>query len=265
MKETIIVRGAGDLATGIIAKLHNANFNVIALETSQPTSIRRYVSFSEAIYNNQFEVEGIKATLCTSSNLEKTLSQGIALLIDPKAELIDQIKPLAVVDAIIAKRNIVTRINMAPIVIGVGPGFESTVDCHAVIETKRGHDLGRIYYQGCAYPDTKIPGNVAGYTIERVIKAPISGELKVIKDITAIVDKGETILTIDGVEVKAQIPGLIRGMIRDKTFVKKGMKIADIDPRVEEKDNCYKISDKARCIAGGVLEAILKLRSEINE
>lgn len=266
MKKTVIIRGAGDLASGIIAKLYNCNFNVIALEISNPTTIRRKVAFSQVLYEEDFELEGIKASYVKDLNhLDDALKKGVAVIVDEHLDILNKVKPYALVDAILAKKNLGTNMDMANIVIGVGPGFEATKDVHAVIETKRGHNLGRIYYKGKAFKNTSIPGLINGYGKERVIHANDTGEIKVIKDITSIVDKGEVIAKINDTNVYASIDGLVRGMIRDKTVVNKGLKIADIDPRLEQIENCFTISDKARAIGGGVLEAILKLGGEINE
>ncbi len=263
MSDIVVVRGAGDLATGTIIKLHNAGFKVIALEVSKPTTIRRFVAFSEVVFKGETVIEGVRAKLIKDISEAKDF-KGVCVIVDEKAEAIEKIKPIAVVDAIIAKKNLGTRIDMAEIVIALGPGFEAKVDCHAVVETMRGHNLGRIYYEGQAIANTGVPGEIGGVGKERVIHAPNSGVLVIKKDITSIVDKGDIIATIDGVEVEATISGVIRGIIMDGMYVRKGMKIADIDPRVNEVENCFSVSDKARCIAGGVLEAILYLKKGLS-
>lgn len=260
MDNLVIVRGAGDLATGIISKLYNCGFKVVALETSNPTTIRRHISFSSAVYDGEVKIEGIKGTLITSvTDLEKI--DGIGIMIDETCNILNEVSPLAVIDAIIAKKNLGTNIDMAKIVIAVGPSFNASVDCHAVIESKRGHNLGRIYYNGYAIENTGIPGYIGGFSKERVIHAPKSGKINIISDIGSIVKKGDTIALIDDTKIYATIDGLIRGMIRDKMYVNYGLKIADIDPRCDELKNCYTISDKARCIAGGVLEALIFLQN----
>lgn len=294
----IICRGAGDLATGIIHRLHRAGHRVIALETDYPAAIRRQVSFCEAVYDGSAVVEGVTARLVPaladaetdtetysgendtpaahivsekwdSSAIEAVLEAGeIPLLIDPKGESIELLKPDVVVDAIIAKKNLGTTIDMAPLVIGVGPGFTAGQDVHLVIESMRGHNLARIITDGMAQPNTGVPGNIAGFTSERVIHAPAAGYIHDVRKIGDIVQKGDEIARIypdkesydnalsEYVPVNATITGIIRGLIREGYYFRKGFKIADIDPRESEITNCFTISDKARSIAGSVLEAV---------
>ena len=294
----IICRGAGDLATGIIHRLHRAGHRVIALETDYPAAIRRQVSFCEAVYDGSAVVEGVTARLVPaladaetdtetysgendtpaahivsekwdSSAIEAVLEAGeVPLLIDQKGESIALLKPDVVVDAIIAKKNLGTTIDMAPLVIGVGPGFTSGQDVHLVIESMRGHNLARIITDGMAQPNTGVPGNIAGFTSERVIHAPAAGYIHDVRKIGDIVQKGDEIARIypdkesydnalsEYVPVNATITGIIRGLIREGYYFRKGFKIADIDPRESEITNCFTISDKARSIAGSVLEAV---------
>ena len=294
----IICRGAGDLATGIIHRLHRAGHRVIALETDYPAAIRRQVSFCEAVYDGSAAVEGVTARLVPaltdaetdtetysgindtpaahiasekrdSSVIEAVLEAGeVPLLIDPKGESIELLKPDVVVDAIIAKKNLGTTINMAPLVIGVGPGFTAGQDVHLVIESMRGHNLARIITDGMAQPNTGVPGNIAGFTSERVIHAPAAGYIHDVRKIGDIVQKGDEIARIypdkesydnalsEYVPVNATITGIIRGLIREGYYFREGFKIADIDPRESELTNCFTISDKARSIAGSVLEAV---------
>ena len=294
----IICRGAGDLATGIIHRLHRAGHRVIALETDYPAAIRRQVSFCEAVYDGSAAVEGVTARLVPaladaetdtetysgindtpaahiasekwdSAAIEAVLEAGeVPLLIDPKGESIALLKPDVVVDAIIAKKNLGTTINMAPLVIGVGPGFTAGQDVHLVIESMRGHNLARIITDGMAQPNTGVPGNIAGFTSERVIHAPAAGYIHDVRKIGDIVQKGDEIARIypdkesydnalsEYVPVNATITGIIRGLIREEYYFREGFKIADIDPRESELSNCFTISDKARSIAGSVLEAV---------
>ncbi len=270
MKKLIIVRGGGDIATGTIYKLKNCGFPVLVLEAEQPSAIRRPVAFCEAVYGGTQTVEDMTVTL--AHDLDEAVSlleKGeLPILVDPKGEAIEKLKPFAVVDAILAKKNLGTHREMAPITIGLGPGFTAgeNGDVHAAIETMRGHDLGRIIYNGSALPNTGIPGDVGGYTKERVIHSPAAGLLKPVKIIGGSVKKGETIAYIENeqgrIAVEATMDGLLRGLIRQDYPVKSGMKIADIDPRYSEYKNCFTISDKARCIGGAVLEAILNLGGE---
>ena len=290
----IICRGAGDLATGIIHRLHRAGHRVIALETDYPAAIRRQVSFCEAVYDGNATVEGVTARLLPAfndaetisgindtpqayiasqkwknSSIEAVLEAGeVPLLIDPTGESIALFRPDVVVDAIIAKKNLGTTINMAPLVIGVGPGFTAGQDVHLVIESMRGHNLARIITDGMAQPNTGVPGNIAGFTSERVIHAPAAGYIHDVRKIGDIVQKGDEIARIypdkgsydnklsEYVPVNATITGIIRGLIREGYYFKEGFKIADIDPREGELSNCFTISDKARSIAGSVLEAV---------
>lgn len=270
MRQLVIVRGGGDLATGTIYKLYQCGFKILILETFHPSAIRRNAAFSEAVYAGEMTVEDITCFL--ASDLEEAVQMldagKLVMLVDPEGECISRLQPLAVVDAILAKKNLGTKMDMADIVIGLGPGFTAGQDVHAVIETKRGHSLGRVIYDGCAIANTGVPGMIGGYAKERVIKSPAEGILRNRRQITELVKKGEVIAEIeteqDIIPVYASIDGILRGMIRDGYPVTEGFKIADIDPRIEEQQNCYTISDKARCIAGGVVEAILFLKRNLN-
>lgn len=263
-KQLIIVRGGGDLATGTIYKLVKSGYQVLVLETEYPSAIRRNVAFSEAVYEKSWKVEDMNAKLVQNAEeAENVMNQGeVAVLVDPMCECLKTLKPFAVVDAILAKKNLGTHRQMAGITVALGPGFCAGKDVDAVIETQRGHQLGRVILKGSAIPNTGIPGTVAGFTKERVIHAPAEGILRNVSRITDLVKKGQTIALVEtfegnNIEVKATLDGLLRGLIRDGYPVTKGFKIADIDPRADEYENCFTISDKARCIAGGVLEAIL--------
>ena len=271
-KILIICRGGGDLATGIVHRLFRAGFPVLVLETDSPAAIRRQVSFSEAVYDGTATVEGVTAERIASANrasVNHVLEEGrVPLLVDPEGSSIPLLKPDIVVDAIIAKKNLGTAKEMAPLVIGVGPGFTAGEDVDLVVESMRGHNLARIFTSGSALPNTGIPGNIGGFTKERVLHAEAAGYMKNIRKIGDIVEKGEEIariyekMTEDGtcsgsyVSVEASISGIIRGLIREGYHFQKGFKIADIDPRESELANCFTISDKARSIGGSVLEAV---------
>ncbi len=271
-KILIICRGGGDLATGIVHRLFRAGFPVLVLETDSPAAIRRQVSFSEAVYDGTATVEGVTAERIASANraaVNHVLEEGrVPLLVDPEGSSIPLLKPDIVVDAIIAKKNLGTAKEMAPLVIGVGPGFTAGEDVDLVVESMRGHNLARIFTAGSALPNTGIPGNIGGFTKERVLHAETAGYMKNIRQIGDIVEKGEEIariyekMTEDGtfsgsyVSVEASISGIIRGLIREGYHFQKGFKIADIDPRESELANCFTISDKARSIGGSVLEAV---------
>ena len=269
MNDLIIVRGGGDLATGTIYKLKKCGFPVLILEAPAPSAIRRNVAFCEAVYQGSQTVEDLTCHLAGSLDQAETfLREGkLTVLVDPHGESIPRLKPLAVVDAILAKKNLGTNRSMAPITIALGPGFTAGQDVDAVVETKRGHNLGRVLWKGCAAPNTGIPGIIGGYGRERVIHCPAKGILRNVKKITDLVSRGEIIALVETpngtVPVDATLDGILRGLIRDGYPVTAGFKIADIDPRAEELDNCFTISDKARCIAGGVLEALLQRKGEL--
>lgn len=271
-KILIICRGGGDLATGIVHRLFRAGFPVLVLETDSPAAIRRQVSFSEAVYDGTATVEDVTAERIASADrasVNHVLEEGrVPLLVDPEGSSIPLLKPDIVVDAIIAKKNMGTAKEMAPLVIGVGPGFTAGEDVDLVVESMRGHNLARIFTTGSALPNTGIPGNIGGFTKERVLHAEAAGYMKNIRQIGDIVEKGEEIariyekMTENGtfsgsyVSVEASISGMIRGLIREGYHFQKGFKIADIDPRESELANCFTISDKARSIGGSVLEAV---------
>ena len=269
MNNLIIVRGGGDLATGTIYKLKKSGFPVLILEVESPSAIRRNVAFCEAVYQGTQTVEDMTCYLAQSpEDALRLLSEGhLAVLVDPRGESIPKLTPLAVVDAILAKKNLGTHRAMAPITVALGPGFTAGEDVDAVIETKRGHNLGRVLRSGSAAPNTGIPGIIGGYGKERVIHCPAGGILRNVKKITDTVSKGDIIAIVETeagpVPVEATLDGILRGLIRDGYPVRPGFKMADIDPRAEEYNNCFTISDKARCIAGGVLEAILQRKGEL--
>ena len=254
----VVIKGAGDLASGIAVRLSHCGFSIVMTDLEKPTSIRRTVCFSEAIGNGTFRVEDVTARYAAAIDaVPEILASGdIAVLIDPNAECIAALQPDAVVDAILAKRNLGTTIDDAPIVVGVGPGFTAGVDCHAVVETQRGHNLGRVITNGTAAPNSGIPGNISGFTTERILRSPTNGIFVEIHHIGDTVGKGEIVAEVNGQPITAQIKGTIRGLLPTGTIVTEGMKSGDIDPRCVL-DNCYTVSDKARAVGGGVLEAVL--------
>ena len=273
-KDLIVVRGAGDLATGTIHRLKKAGFRLLVLEAEHPAAIRRQVALSEAVYAGSARVEDVEAVrmdvdLAEKKNRKELLEQemeriwkkdGVPVLVDPAGLSIAALRPAVVVDAILAKKNLGTTKEMAPLVIALGPGFTAGEDVDVVIETKRGHNLGRVIRSGSAVPNTGIPGIIGGYGKERVMHAQAEGILRNVASIGDIVEARAVIAEIETengtVPVEASLSGLLRGLIRDGYPVTKGFKIADIDPRKEELQNCFTISDKARCIAGSVLEEI---------
>lgn len=258
----ILIRGAGDLATGVAHRLKKCGFDIVMTEIAEPTTVRRTVAFSQAVYDKEVEVEGIKAIVAYDKDqFYKIIEEGnIPVIIDENAKVIDNIKPDVVVDAIIAKNNLGTNINDAKIVIALGPGFEAGIDCHCVVETQRGHYLGKAIYKGSAIPNTGVPGNIGGYTKERIIRADSDGKIMPVAKIGDYVEKGDVVAYVNETPIFAQLNGIVRGMLQEGIKVHRGMKSGDIDPRCEKK-HCFTISDKARSIAGGVLEAILYLKS----
>jgi xanthine dehydrogenase accessory factor len=264
-RNLVVVRGAGDIATGTICRLFRAGFEVVALETAQPTVIRRTVSFAEAVFEGSFQLEGITARRAdTLEEVERALlDEVVPVAVDPEGLLIRALKPAAVVDAILAKRNLGTVRGMAPAVIGLGPGFDAGGDVDAVIETNRGHHLGRVILEGKPHPDTGIPGTIAGVTAERVIRSPAGGLSEELCSIGDLVKKGDPVLAVQSEAgersiITAPIDGMVRGLIRNGTRVSVGFKVGDIDPRGADAD-CTTVSDKARAVAGGVLEAVMLL------
>jgi xanthine dehydrogenase accessory factor len=255
----ILIRGAGEMATGVAHRLASCHFKVCMTETSNPQAVRREVTFSEAIFDHEKEVEGVTAKKIDSTHhIFQAWKEGkIPILIDPETKVKDFLKPDVLIDATLAKKNLGIKITDAPLVIGLGPGFHAGKDVHLVIETNRGHDLGRIISNGEAEPNTGIPGAIGGYTEERVIRAPKAGNFKSLKKIGDGVKADEKVGIIENIAVRSRIAGVIRGLLRDGTEVWKGMKLGDIDPR-GIKAHCYTISDKARTISGGILQAILE-------
>lgn len=263
----VLIRGAGDLATGVIQSLHRAGFSLVATEVPDPSAIRRSVALCEAVYDGLARVEDCQAQLCSSVGealelLEKNaqiFSSPIPLLIDPNLSCLPELKPFAIIDAIIAKKNTGLQRRMAPITIALGPGFSAGEDCDIVVETMRGHNLGRLIFSGTACPNSGIPGLIAGHDADRVIHSPATGSIHNLAQIGDLVEAGQILADIEGVPVKATIHGVLRGLIRDGFAVSEGLKIADIDPRYTEEMNCFTISDKARALGNATLQALLIL------
>jgi xanthine dehydrogenase accessory factor len=257
-KLKIIVRGAGEMASGITQRLYSGGFQQILMtEISSPISVRRTVSFSEAVYEGEAGVEGVRGVLIDNIDEVPALwkEKMIAIIIDPAGDCIRKLKPDVLIDATMMKKQTSLNGNEAPFVIGVGPGFTARVNVHAVIESNRGHDLGRVIWDGSAEPHTGIPGSTRGFTTERVLRSPKAGKVRHEKRIGEVVKKGDTILCVDEIPVYASIDGVLRGLIREVT-IEKNEKVGDIDPRGQV-DCCYTISDKAQAIGNGVLEAIM--------
>lgn len=259
----VLIRGAGDLASGIALRLHHAHLSVVMTDLPQPTAIRRTVCFSQAIVYGSMTVEDVTARFCAApENAAVILAAGeIPVLADPEAKCRTALHPDIVVDAILAKKNLGTRITDAPCVIGVGPGFTAGKDCHAAVETMRGHTLGRALYHGSPLPNTNIPGLIGGFAGERVLRAPCDGIFTAVHRIGDTVEEGETIGFVEGQRMKCTISGVLRGVLDDGVPVKKGMKSGDVDPRCKP-EYCTTISDKALAVGGGVVEAVLYLNAK---
>ncbi|VXC70339.1 conserved hypothetical protein; putative NAD(P)-binding Rossman fold [Enterobacterales bacterium 8AC] len=256
----VVIRGAGDIATGVALRLYHAGFQVVMLDIAQPTAIRRTVAFAQAMFDGQACVEGVSGRLAKDvDEAFELINRGeIPLLIDGAAQSLEQLKPRFLVDAILAKQNLGTQRTMAPFTVALGPGFNAGQDCDAVIETHRGHELGRVIYQGYTHPNTGIPGNIGGHTARRVIRAPADGVMRCCVALGDLVQEGDIIAHCGETPVIAPLSGMVRGLLQAGLEVKTGCKIGDIDPRGAEADYTT-VSDKARAIGGAVLEALMKL------
>lgn len=256
-----IVRGGGDLASGIIYRLWRIGYRVLCLETQYPLVVRRTVSVAQAVFDGTYEVEGMEAVRIDS--LAEWEPGVVAVKVDPEGLCIGELAPSLVVDAIMAKRYTGTNKDMAPLVLAIGPGFSAPNQVHGVIETKRGHYLGRLLTNGSAIPNDGVPGMEMGFSVKRLLRAPREGYLTPLREIGDHVEMGEVVGMVGEEEVKAQITGVVRGMIHPSVRVTAGLKIGDIDPR-DVREHCFSITDKALSIAGGVLEAIMRHNSHNN-
>jgi xanthine dehydrogenase accessory factor len=262
----VIIKGAGDIASGIALRLHHAGFDIAMTEIAAPTAVRRMVCFSQAVYGGSAQVEDVAALLVRddAEMLRALAERRIAVFVDPGAVIIGRHKPAVVVDAVMAKKNTGTTLTDAPVVIGVGPGFTVGIDCRGVVETKRGHTLGRLLLTGSALPNTGIPGDIGGYTTERLLRAGADGVFEEMVKIGDAVQLGDVVAVVrpeadgsGGVPIYAEIAGIVRGLLPSGISVTRGMKAGDVDPRCE-REHCFTVSDKALAIAGGVLEGVLR-------
>jgi xanthine dehydrogenase accessory factor len=258
-KLVVLIRGGGEMATGVAHRLFHSGFLVCLTEIPEPLAVRREVSFCEAIHEGQKMVEGVKAIKVEGeAKVYQAWTEGlIPILVDPECQVRRKLNPDVIIDAILAKANTGTQFNDAPLVIGLGPGFRAGEDVHLVVETNRGHNLGRVIERGQAEPNTGVPGDIGGYTWERVLRAPCTGRFLGRKKIGDRVEKGEIVAEVETLPVCSQISGVLRGLLRDGGRAEKDMKVGDVDPRAA-REHCFTISDKARAIGGGVLEAILR-------
>ncbi len=258
----ILIKGGGDLASGVAIRLFRSGFPIAMTELPNPLMVRRTVSFGEAVTAGRVQVEGVTAVRidCVEDAIRllqlRRADRAIPVMVDPEARCRSPLNPVAMIDAIMAKRNTGTSMSDAPLVVALGPGFSAGKDCHVVIETNRGHNLGRPIYKGCAEPDTGIPGDVGGRTVERLLRAPVSGRIRGLVEIGESVSLGQVLALVDGHEVHSRLNGVLRGLVRTGAWVSAGLKIGDVDPRAEL-DHCYLVSDKSLAIGGGVLEVVL--------
>jgi xanthine dehydrogenase accessory factor len=255
----ILIKGGGDLGTGVAWRLHKGGFPVAITELAQPLVVRRTVAFASAVYDGEIAVEGVTAWRAENRDDARRLldDEMIPVLVDPECAARYELKPTVLIDAVMAKRNTGTKISDAPFVIALGPGFTPNLDCHCVIETQRGHNLGRVLWSSPAEPNTGVPGDIGGKSNERVLRAPAEGPLLGLKKIGEQVQSGEVIARVNGATVVAPFDGIVRGLVRDGLNVRAGMKIGDVDPRAK-REHCFTISDKALAIGGGALEAVLE-------
>jgi xanthine dehydrogenase accessory factor len=256
----IAIKGAGEMASAVAWRLFMAGFrSTFMMETAAPLAVRRAVAFCEAVYDGSKTVEGVEAARASGiEQIHSVWGTGkIAVIVDPQWDTLRRLRPDVLVDAILAKINLGTRQDEAGLVIGLGPGFVAGRDVHFVIETHRGHHLGRVLETGSAQCDTGIPGSVEGISVERLLRAPEEGEFQSSRRIGDPLVKGDTVGQVGASRVASRIGGVLRGLIRPGTWVREGQKIGDIDPRGEV-SYCFTISDKARAIAGSVLEAVLR-------
>jgi xanthine dehydrogenase accessory factor len=257
----IAIKGAGEMASAVAWRLYKANMQrIVMMDIPAPLAVRRGVSFCEALHDGSQTVEGVESVKVeAAAEINRAWKTGrIPVIADPDWKTLRDVRPAVVVDAILAKRNLGTRRAEARLVIGLGPGFSAGEDVHVVIETNRGHDLGRIISSGSAEPDTGVPGAIAGVAGERVLRAPVTGEFCAERRIADAVLAGDIVGRVEGEAVTARVDGVLRGLIRTRTRVEKNIKLGDIDPRGDARA-CYTISDKARAIAGSVLEAVLRV------
>lgn len=262
-EKTIVVRGAGEMASGVIYQLYKSGYVVIALEQPKPVCVRRLVCFANAIYEKQFEIEGVKSSFVNDVDEALKIAENkiIPVLIDPDGISIEAFNPFAVIDGRMLKKYVDTKVTSKPLLIGLGPGFTVGKNCHAIIETNRCKNLGKVILKGKAQEYTGIPAKVKNYTHERVLRSPTRGNFITYYNIGDLVKVNDIVGRVNDTEIIAKIDGVIRGFIHSDVFVKDGQKIGDIDPR-GNKDYCFKISNKANAIGCGVFNALIDLSVE---
>jgi len=258
MLSLVLIRGGGDLASGVAVRLHRAGIKIVIAELEKPMAVRRTVSFADAVYSGQIEIEGIIARRVQKVIVGPAVSDNgeIPVLVDPKLSSLPTLSPVVLIDARMTKKPPETGLDTAPLVIGLGPGFVAGENCDAVIETMRGHNLGRVLWEGSAQADTGVPGTIATHNLDRVLRAPADGRVEAAAEIGQQLKEDQLIATIAGQQLVAPFDGVLRGLVHPSLDAKKGMKIGDIDPR-NDPSYCWRVSDKALAIGGGVLEALL--------
>lgn len=254
----VLVRGAGEMASGIAHRLFRSRLRVALTETAAPTAVRRRVCFCEAVWDGAAEVEGVRARRVESwDRFDAALAAGeIPVLVDPELSCLAGWRPHALLDATLAKRNRGVRRDLAELVVGFGPGFTAGGDVDVVVETNRGHDLGRLLFRGPAEPDTGVPGSTLGYGRERVLRCPGDGLFEAAAEIGDRVEPGQAVARVGAQELRAEIGGVLRGLLRPGLRVSRGLKAGDVDPR-GVREHCFRISEKARALGGSALEALL--------
>lgn len=257
---TAVVKGGGDLGTGVVYRLHRAGLRVLVTELPSPLVIRRAVALATAVFQGVVEIEGMVGRCVTDAHeIVGSWQKGeVPVLVDPEAAIVSHLRPAVLVDAIMAKKNLGTRIDAASIVVALGPGFVAGTDCHAVVETQRGHYLGRAIYDGAAAPDSGVPGSTAGVTSKRVLRAPVAGRFEAVCQIGDEVQAGQVVARVDNEPVRSATDGVLRGLLADGLTIGSGVKVGDVDPRGIS-EYCFRISDKALAVGGGVVEAVLYL------
>jgi xanthine dehydrogenase accessory factor len=253
----VLILGAGEHASSTAHRLFRVGFDVAMTEVSTPMAVRRTVSFCSAVWDGETVVEGVSGRLWTLGQILPEALDHVAVFVDPDAQVLDTWRPDVLVDARLLKRSGATSISQAPLVVSLGPGAVCGREAHLIVETNRGHDLGRIIESGGAAPDTGVPGPIGGFAAERVLRAPIGGFVRSVRRIGELVQAGEIVAWVGDEAVRTQISGVLRGILRDGVWATPNLKLADVDPRGEVRA-CFTLSDKSRTISGGVLEAILR-------
>ncbi|MGH2582601.1 MAG: selenium-dependent molybdenum cofactor biosynthesis protein YqeB [Anaerolineales bacterium] len=265
MSIPVVIRGGGDLASGVALRLHRAGIRVAILELEKPLAVRRTVSFAEAVFSGSVEIEGVRGRKAADANQGEGFAKGgqIPVLVDPDGAQLAALSPTAIIDARMTKKPPVNAFDERALLVGLGPGFVAGENCEAVVETVRGHSLGRVFWEGSAQPDTGVPGTIASYNLDRVLRAPADGNVKAAAEIGDKLREGQMIARVGEAQLKAPFDGVLRGLVHPSLNVHKGMKIGDVDPR-NDPSYCWRVSDKALAIGGGVLEALL-MRLEIRQ